>query len=100
MSGIVLGIVVLVVVVVVLVAAAGAAGSGSGFERIARCRSGHLFTSTVVPDASIKAIRLGRMRFQRCPVGDHWTLVGWVDPGSLSPAELAEARSHHDSRLP
>jgi hypothetical protein len=98
MVGIVVAVVVLVVAVAIAVA--GAARSGGTFERIARCRSGHLFTSTVVPGASIKAVRLGRVRFQRCPVGGHWTLVAWVDPSTLSPDELAQARAHHDVPLP
>lgn len=97
MHGILLGGLILIVVIVVVLAGL---RSEAGFERIARCRSGHLFTSTVVPGASIKAIRLGRVRFQRCPVGNHWTLVGWVDPSTLTPDELAAARSRHDSRLP
>jgi hypothetical protein len=97
------GLVIAVAVLAVLLAAvvvAGRAGPSEGFERIARCRAGHLFDSTVIPMASFKAIRLGRRRFQRCPVGNHWTLVSWVDPASLTPRELAEARSIHDTRVP
>ncbi len=95
--GLVLGLVVLIAVVAVLLVAG--ARSGDRFERIARCRSGHLFTSTVVPGASLKAVRLGRVRFQRCPVGNHWTLVGWVDPATLTPEELSRARAQHDVRI-
>ncbi|MBR7837498.1 hypothetical protein KDL01_29735 [Actinospica durhamensis] len=69
-------------------------------EVIARCSAGHLFTSTWVPFASFKAVRLGRKRFERCPVGKHWVMIEKVDPESLSPAELAEAAAHHDARLP
>lgn len=97
MLGIELGAVVLLIVILAIALSARAAG---GTERIARCRSGHLFTSTVVPGASIKAIRLGRVRFQRCPIGNHWTIVGWVDPATLTADELAAARSTHDTRLP
>ena len=69
-------------------------------EVIARCSAGHLFTSTWVPLASFKAVRLGRKRYQRCPVGRHWAMIEKVDPATLSPAELAEAAEQHDSRVP
>ncbi len=71
-----------------------------GVERIVRCSSGHLFTSTIVPGASFKAVRLGTIRFQRCPVGNHWTLVRQVDPSTLSGEEREAAARHHDVRIP
>ena len=40
-----------------------------------RCRSGHTFTTTWIPGASLKAVRLGPWRVQRCPVGRHWSIV-------------------------
>ena len=40
-----------------------------------RCRQGHLFTTIWIPGASLKALRLGWWRFQRCPVGGHWSVV-------------------------
>jgi hypothetical protein len=97
MAGLVL---VAIVCVVLVVVAMGRSVTGHGTQRIARCRAGHLFTSTVVPGASLKAVRLGTVRFQRCPVGHHWSIVGWVDPATLTPDQLAEARSHHDFPLP
>jgi hypothetical protein len=97
--GAVIGVVVLVILAVLVVVSVASAKS-YGVERIARCRAGHLFTSTVIPGASIKAVRLGNVRFQRCPVGHHWSLVSWVDPSTLTPEELATARSRHDIRLP
>lgn len=98
MAGLVLGAIVLVVLVVTLVVMGRSATHGT--QRIARCRAGHLFTSTVIPGASLKAVRLGNVRFQQCPVGPHWSIVGWVDPATLTPDQLAEARSRHDSPLP
>jgi hypothetical protein len=95
--GLVIGVVVLAIV---LAAIALSLRRSGGTERIVRCRAGHLFTSTVVPGASLKAIRLGTVRFQRCPVGQHWTLVGGVDVSTLTPDELAAARSVHDVRVP
>jgi hypothetical protein len=95
-------IVILVVVVLVLLAVPLVAGRRgvAGYERIVRCHAGHLFTSTVVPGASLKAVRLGFARFQRCPVGRHWTLVRTVDEASLTPQELEAAQSVHDAPLP
>jgi len=69
-------------------------------EVIARCGAGHLFTSTWVPLVSVKAVRLGRRRYQRCPVGRHWAMVERVDPSTLTPDELAQAARHHDARVP
>jgi len=96
-AGLILGVAILAVVLLALLLAA---RSGPGTERIVRCGAGHLFTSTVIPGASLKAVRLGSVRFQRCPVGRHWAFVRRVDPASLTPDELASARSIHDVRIP
>ncbi len=88
------------VAALVLIALAAATRAGSGYEQIVRCRAGHLFTSTMVPGASLKAVRLGVARFQWCPVGRHWTLVRRVDERTLTTAELDAARSVHDVRVP
>jgi hypothetical protein len=97
--GLILGIAApIVVIVAVLIALQGRAGGS--FESIVRCRSGHLFTTTVIPGASVKAVRLGKVRFQRCPVGRHWTLVRRVDVSTLTAEEIAAARSVHDVRVP
>jgi len=69
-------------------------------EVIVRCSAGHVFTSTWVPLASFKAVRLGHKRFERCPVGKHWALIEKVDPATLSPAELKSAAKCHDARIP
>jgi hypothetical protein len=92
----------LVVIVIIIVAIVVAFGtrSGPGFERIVRCRSGHLFSTTLVPGMSFKAVRLWNVRFERCPIGHHWTLVRPVDESTLSSDELAAARAHHDIRIP
>jgi hypothetical protein len=42
-------------------------------------------------------IDLGWARVQRCPVGDHWTLVTPVDRSSLTPEERKAARQHRDA---
>ncbi len=70
------------------------------FDRIVRCKDGHLFTTTWIPLVSFKAVRLGWRRFQRCPVGRHWTTVERVDEASLTPDELEQALGIHDIRIP
>lgn len=69
-------------------------------QTIVRCRSGHLFTTLWIPGVSLKAVRLGLWRYQRCPVGGHWALVTPVRVSELSEAERQEAAEHHDARLP
>lgn len=85
---------------VVLYARARHRGIQEGATRVVRCGQGHLFTTTWIPGASFKAVRLGRERYQRCPVGNHWTLVRTVDPATLTPADRARAESVRDGRLP
>jgi hypothetical protein len=75
-------------------------GSLFGLKTIVRCRSGHLFTTTWIPGASVKSLRLGAWRVQRCPVGEHWSVVRPVRPESLSETERGEARSVRDTWLP
>jgi hypothetical protein len=71
-----------------------------GGNLIVRCRQGHLFTTLWVPSASVKALRLGWVRFQWCPVGKHWSMVTPVRESELTPREKRRARSHRDLRLP
>jgi hypothetical protein len=71
-----------------------------GGRIIVRCRQGHLFSTIWIPGASVKSLRLGFWRFQRCPVGDHWSLVKPVNPADLSEQELESAHEHQDSRIP
>jgi hypothetical protein len=71
-----------------------------GGKLIVRCRQGHLFTTFWLPGVSLKSIRLGWWRYQRCPVGGHWSLLTPARASELSDAERAEARSHSDIPLP
>ena len=73
---------------------------GDAANVVVRCRDGHLFTTIWIPLVSLKAVRLGPMRFQYCPVGDHWTLVVPVDESDLTDAERRFAAEHHDKRVP
>lgn len=71
-----------------------------GGRTIVRCRQGHLFTTLWVPGASIKAVRLGWLRFQYCPVGRHWTLVAPVKEADLTEEERRAAAEQRDVRVP
>jgi hypothetical protein len=67
---------------------------------VVRCRAGHLFTTIWIPGASLKSVRLGWWRFQRCPVGRHWTLVTPVRESELGESERAAARRARDVCVP
>lgn len=70
-----------------------------GRQSIVVCRQGHLFSTIWIPFVSVKAVRLGPWRFQRCPVGRHWTLVRPVNLNSLSPEQLQQAEATRDVRI-
>jgi hypothetical protein len=53
-----------------------------------------------VPGGSFKAIRLGFIRFQHCPVGNHWALVTPVRESDLSEEERIMADRYHDTPIP
>jgi hypothetical protein len=71
-----------------------------GGNLIVRCRQGHLFTTIWVPGVSFKAVRLGWLRIQRCPVARHWSIVVPVRDAELTTRERLLARRRHDIRLP
>ena len=75
-------------------------GYNVGANTIVRCRRGHLFTTIWIPGASLKSVRLGWWRIQRCPVGNHWSIVAPVKESSLSRWALRSAHAHHDVRIP
>ena len=65
-----------------------------------RCRSGHVFTTIWIPGVSLKSVRLGWWRIQRCPVGKHWSIVSPVKESDMSLLERLSARRHQDLRIP
>ncbi len=75
-------------------------GYGLGGMVTVRCRERHLFTTIWLPGISVKALRLGPWRLQRCPVGRHWSLVTPVRRSALTEDELRAAAETHDVRLP
>lgn len=99
--GWVLALVIAFVVVVAVVRVGGARRRGYtlGTHQIVRCSKGHVFTTVWIPGGSLKAVRLGWARFQRCPVGRHWSLVRPVREDELSDEERRSAEQYRD-RVP
>jgi hypothetical protein len=71
-----------------------------GGNVVVRCRQGHLFTTIWLPGASLKSIRFGWWRLQRCPVGRHWSIVTPVKKSELTDDEKQTASTRKDIRLP
>jgi len=75
-------------------------GNRAGRNVIVRCSQGHLFATVWIPFASVKSIRLGPWRYQRCPVGRHWAIVTQVKEADLTEQEIRTANERKDTRLP
>jgi len=75
-------------------------GYRMGRSVIVRCRDGHFFTTIWIPGVSLKAARLGWWRFQRCPVGRHWSIVTPVRDADLNEEERRSAAEHKDIAIP
>jgi hypothetical protein len=75
-------------------------GYNLGFNTVVRCRQGHLFTTVWIPGVKFKALDLGVARWQRCPVGQHWSLVTPVRGSDLTDEERRFAAEHRDIRIP
>ncbi len=73
-------------------------GYPMGGKLIVRCRQGHLFTTFWLPGMSFKALRLGWWRYQRCPVGGHWSLITPVRPSELSESDARKREAVRTSR--
>jgi hypothetical protein len=71
-----------------------------GGNLLVRCRSGHVYSTLWIPGVSLKALRLGWWRLQRCPVGEHWSIVTPVKESDLTERERRTAREHRDIRIP
>ena len=93
-------LIVVAVLFVVQTVVARRAGYKVGGTAIVRCSRGHIFTTTWVPGVSFKAIRLGLVRFQHCPVGHHWALVTPVNEADLTDEERRIASENRDTRVP
>jgi hypothetical protein len=75
-------------------------GYAVGLKTVVRCRDGHMFTTIWIPGVSLKAVRLGIVRLQYCPVGRHITLVRPVKDSELTNESRSIARSLHDLPIP
>ncbi len=74
-----------VVVVNVLVRRKGYAIPG---RTAVRCGQGHLYRETWIEGGSFTAVRLGPLRrYERCPIGHHWSIVHPVRDDELMPGE-------------
>jgi len=71
-----------------------------GGNVVVRCRSGHVYTTIWIPGASVKSLRLGWWRLQRCPVGEHWSIASPVRESDLPDRDKRMAREHRDIRIP
>ena len=74
--------------------------SGMGGDTVVRCSQGHLFTTTWIVGSSVKAVRLGYKRYQRCPVCRKWRIVVPVRDDELTEEDRRVAAEHHDTKLP
>lgn len=70
------------------------------YETPVRCADDHLFTTIWIPFVSLKSVRMGGRRFQRCPVDGHWSTVERLDPETTDPGELEAAALVHDIHIP
>ncbi len=75
-------------------------GYGLGGNVVVRCRQRHLFTTIWIPGVSLKSLRIGWWRLQRCPVGSHWSFVTPVRESELTEDEKRLARATQDIRIP
>jgi hypothetical protein len=74
--------------------------SGMGGDTIVRCSKGHLFTTKWIVGSSVKAVRLGYKRYQRCPVCKKWRILVPVPDDELTDEARRVAGEHHDTTLP
>jgi hypothetical protein len=75
-------------------------GGRVGRSVVVRCQKGHLFTTIWIPGASLKSVRLGWWRLQRCPVGRHWSIVTPANEADLTEQEKRSASEIKDTRIP
>ena len=75
-------------------------GYNLGVNTVVRCRQGHLFSTVWIPGVKLKELDLVVARVQRCPVGQHWSLVVPVRNTDITEEERQFALAHHDIRVP
>lgn len=67
---------------------------------IVRCSEGGLYSTIWWKWGSLKAVRLGPLRVQRCPIHHRWEKPRRANIDELTATELAAARSVVDTALP
>jgi hypothetical protein len=67
---------------------------------IVRCSQGGLFSTIPLPLVSLKAIRLGTSRLQRCPIHRKWERVRQVAADTLTDQERRDAAANVDGPIP
>ena len=67
---------------------------------VVRCLKSHLFTTIWIPGVSVKSLRFGPWRLQRCPVGQHWSIVTPVRRSELTEKQIRTAADSRDIRVP
>lgn len=75
-------------------------GYKEGGEVVVRCGRGHVFTTVWVDRFTYRRVDLGFAKIQRCPVGDHLTVVRPVETSELTPEEKKQAKLVRDSVPP
>jgi hypothetical protein len=75
------------------------AGPADGEQTVVRCCAHHLFTTNWTPDSGFTVGRYGPLRFERCPVTRHWSLVTPVGVEQLTEEQREAAAAFHDTRL-
>jgi len=68
--------------------------------KIVQCSQGHYFSTIWMPFGSLKAIRLGDRRIQKCPLCHRFRSVVQVEPDQLTEEELTAAKNLKDSKIP
>lgn len=71
-----------------------------GPDTVVRCASGHLFMTTWLPLVSVKAVRLGPVRVQHCPLCGHIAAVTPVPDSELTDGMRREAARYRDQLPP
>ena len=89
-----------VIAYAVATATARSLGYKVGGKTVVRCRDGHVFTTVWVPGLSLKSVRLGPWRVQRCPIGPHLTIVHPVREEDLTGPEREIALELLDTPVP
>lgn len=67
---------------------------------VVRCSQGALYSTIWMPLVSLKAVRLGAKRLQRCPVHRRWEKVERVKVADLTDAQRTAALQVRDIAIP